>query len=181
VHEGFSVSPKEDYPAFSKNIKWSRIWQSSGWQSDPSRIKHLMQGNIDSVEVAIFDHLISSGEGGQVFETAVLFESEKLSLPYFCLRPEGILQKIGSAFGDPDIDFSEFPKFSSQYLLQGAEEEVRKVFNSNVLSYFENHLGWTLEGFGAQLLVYLKKQSIASKEDFQELLQYARTIFQLFK
>jgi hypothetical protein len=167
---GFFSSPKGDYPAFLKKIKWSG---------------HLMQGNIDSAEVAIFDRVIISGggEGGgsEELTTVVLFESTQLSLPYFLLRPEGILGKMGSAFGDPDIDFEEFPKFSRQYLLRGTEEQVRIVFNSNVLSYFDNDPGWTLEGFETQLLVYRNKESAASKEEFQEFVQQARMIFQLFQ
>jgi hypothetical protein len=183
---GFFSSPKGDYPAFLKKIKWSGLFGGSGLvKASPRNVRYLMQGNIDSAEVAIFDRVIISGggEGGgsEELTTVVLFESTQLSLPYFLLRPEGILGKMGSAFGDPDIDFEEFPKFSRQYLLRGTEEQVRIVFNSNVLSYFDNDPGWTLEGFETQLLVYRNKESAASKEEFQEFVQQARMIFQLFQ
>jgi hypothetical protein len=183
---GLFSSPEGDYSAFLKKLKWSGLFGGSGLvKASPSNVGHLMQGNIDSADVAIFDRVIISGggEGGgsEELTTVVLFESTQLSLPYFLLRPEGILHKMGSAFGDQDIDFEEFPKFSRQYLLRGPEEQVRNVFNSNVLSYFDNDLGWTLEGFETQLLVYRDTERVASKEEFQEFVQQARMIYQLFQ
>lgn len=183
---GFFSSPKGDYPAFLKKIKWSGLFGGSGLvKASPRNVRNLMQGNIDSAAVAIFDRVIFKGDpdaiGREELTTVVLFESTQLSLPCFLLRPEGILHKIGTALVDTDIDFDEFPKFSRQYLLRGPEEQVRNVFNSNVLSYFDNDPGWTLEGFETQLLVYRDKERVASKEDFQEFVQQARMIFQLFQ
>jgi hypothetical protein len=179
----FFTLPEGDYSAFLKKIKWSGLFGGSGLvKASPSNVRHLMQGNIDSADIAIFDRVIGGGPAGdEELTTVVLFESTQLSLPYFLLRPEGILHKMGSAFGDQDIDFEEFPKFSRQYLLRGPEEQVRNVFNSNVLSYFDNDLGWTLEGFETQLLVYRDTERVASKEEFQEFVQQARMIYQLFQ
>jgi hypothetical protein len=178
---GLFSSPQEDYPAFSKKIDWSNLlaWSPIKESRFP-KIRHLMQGNIDVADVAIFDRVITQ-KGGEDLVTAVLFESDQLSLPSFLLCPEGVLDKMASALGDQDIDFDEFPKFSRQYLLRGPEEQVRNVFNSNVLSYFDNDPGWTLEGFGTQLLVYRVGKRVASKEEFQEFQQRARMIFQLFQ
>ena len=179
---GLFSSPEGDYPAFSKKIKWSNLLEWSGFkESEPKKIRHLMQGNIDAADIAIFDRVIRHEKGEEDLVTVVLFESDQLSLPSFLLHPKGILDKIGTALGDTDIDFGEFAKFSRQYLLRGPEEQVRNVFNSNVLSYFDNDPGWTLEGFGTQLLVYRVGRKVASKEEFQEFLQQARMIFQLFQ
>lgn len=178
----FFTSPAADHSAFLKKIKWSGLFGGSGLvKASPRDVRHLMQGNIDSADVAIFDRVMGGGQSEEVLTTVVLFESTLLSLPYFLLRPEGIFDKVESAFGDQDIDFEGFPNFSRQYLLRGQEEQVRNVFNSNVLSYFDNDPGWTLEGFETQLLVYRNKERVASKEDFQEFEQQARMIFQLFQ
>jgi len=179
---GFFTSPAADHSAFLKKIKWSGLFGGSGLvKASPRSVRHLMQGNIDSADVAIFDRVTGGGQSEEVLTTVVLFESTLLSLPYFLLRREGIFDKVESAFGDQDIDFEGFPNFSRQYLLRGQEEQVRNVFNSNVLSYFDNDPGWTLEGFETQLLVYRNKESVASKEEFQEFVQQARMIFQLFQ
>ena len=52
---GLFASPKEDYPAFSKKIKWSMLLAWSGLrESEPKKIRYLMQGHIDVADVAIF-------------------------------------------------------------------------------------------------------------------------------
>jgi hypothetical protein len=179
---GFFTSPAGDHSAVLKKIKWSGLFGGSGLvKASPSNVRHLMQKNIESADVAIFDRVTGGGQSEEVLTTVVLFESTLLSLPYFLLRPEGMFDKVESAFGDQDIDFEGFPNFSRQYLLRGQEEQVRNVFNSNVLSYFDNDPGWTLEGFETQLLVYRNKERVASKEDFQEFEQQARMIFRLFQ
>ena len=179
---GLSSAAKEDYPAFSKKIKWSNLLEWSGFrESEPKKIRHLMQGNIDLADVAIFDRVITRHEAEEDLVSAVLFESNQLSLPVFIMCPKGILDKMPSALADKGIDFDEFSKFSRQYLLRGPEEHVRNVFNSNILSYFDNDPGWTVEGFGTQLLVYRVGKKVASREEFQQFVQQARMIFQLFQ
>ena len=179
---GFFTPPEVDDSAFLKKLKWSGLFGGSGlMKASPRNVRHLMQGNIDSADVAIFDRVMGGGQSEEVLTTVVLFESTLLSLPYFLLRPEGVFDKVESAFGDQDIDFEGFSKFSRQYLLRGQEDQIREVFNSNVLAYFDNYPGWTLEGFETQLLVYRDKERVASQEEFQEFVQQARMIFQLFQ
>jgi hypothetical protein len=85
----------------------------------------------------------------------VYLEPPNLNLPYFSLRPEGIMSKVLSAFGYQDIDFGQRPEFSRQYLLRGQDEQaIRRRFNDGLLSFYESYPGTCTDGGGNQLFVY---------------------------
>jgi hypothetical protein len=90
-------------------------------------------------------------------QTVCLIEDQHLRLPQFVMRPQGFFDQFGSLFGTGDIDFHDNPGFSSAYYLTGSNEaDIRTVFNSRTVSYFENHQGWYIEGLGNRILVCRK-------------------------
>lgn len=164
---GLLISPKASYGTFSAKLKGSDLFKRATRNFRLFKIDRLMRGNIDSFEVSLFDHSYAKGDFEVVFvgdgpssgvvitETAVLFHSNELSLPGFLLCPEKIHHKLG-ILRRPDIDFSQVPVFSLEYLLQGDEKQIRKLFNNNILSYFDSNPGWSVEGLGTRLLFYEK-------------------------
>ena len=171
---GLFMSSKK-YPAPLKELQKFKLFSLGVY----GFISNLMQGRKDSFDVAIFTHEFKKGKHRE-YQTVILFESDQLNLPHFTLFPENIRHKIAAKIGYEDINFDSFPKFSSQYYLKGNEEEkIRNVFKTNILSYFENDPGWSVEGLETRLLIY-REGSMISPEEIQEFYEQTHTIAQAF-
>ena len=138
---------------------------SKGWSR---KIKNLMEGEANKVELAIFDYQYTThgGQHPQTHRQSLLFiRSPKLNLPDFSLRPENVFHKIGSAFGDKDIDFETHPIFSKSYLLRGDNEAaIRGLFNNELLNFIQSQQIISIEGSGDKLIFYRHKNRVKSEE-----------------
>jgi len=152
-------------------------------------VTNVMQKTVNDIDVTIMDYryTIPSGKSSSTHrQTVILFRSHTLRLPSFTLRPEAnyrkidVFRKIDSILGYQDIDFSSDPIFSRQYLLQGPnEEDIRGIFNNNILSYYEQHLGLGTEGNGEQLLFYKPSERV-SPEDIHSFMEQGLHVVGLF-
>jgi hypothetical protein len=122
------------------------------------RITNFMYGEASGTKAAVFDYAYTTGSGKNRqthYQSVVYLEPGKLSIPYFSLRPEGLLTKIFTAFGYQDIDFGQRPEFSRQYILRGQDEQaIRRTFSDGLLSFYESYPGTSTDGGGNQLFVY---------------------------
>lgn len=154
---GFSFSPEAE-PSLLGTLSHFHLFS----QGRGRKIRNVMRKRLASVEVAIFDYQYTTGSGRHSsthYQTVVLFESERLQLPDFTLRPEDVFHKIGGFFGYQDIDFEANPAFSDTYLLQGSDEaQIRAVFTDEVLSYYVQHWRACTEASGRQLVYYRNHQ-----------------------
>ncbi len=127
-------------------------------QGHSKKLYNMMYGMMDGARVAIFDYKYTVGHGKNAHtysQSVVYFQSDKLSLPFFSLRPEGFGHKLISALGYQDIDFANRPVFSKKYLLRGEDEQgIRRVFQEHVLNYFENNLKLHTDGGGNEIFFY---------------------------
>ena len=132
------------------------------------KIKNLMEGEANKVELAIFDYQYTThgGQHPQTHRQSLLFiRSPKLNLPDFSLRPENVFHKIGSAFGDKDIDFETHPIFSKSYLLRGDNEAaIRGLFNNELLNFIQSQQKISIEGSSDQLIFYRHKNRVKPEE-----------------
>jgi hypothetical protein len=150
---GFTFSPKGDADALRG--------LSSGYlfsQGVSKKVTSLMRGVADGLEVLVFDYGYSVG-GEENLEnptqTVILFRSPELDLPAFCVRPKSVLHRLASLFGYQDIAVDGHPVFSKNYLLRGRDEAgVRRLFNDEVLSYYERGSSLFTEGGGQQFVLY---------------------------
>ena len=153
---------------------------SKGWSR---KIKNLMEGEANKVELAIFDYQYTThaGQHPQTHRQSLLFiRSPKLNLPDFSLRPENVFHKIGSAFGDKDIDFETHPLFSKSYLLRGDNEAaIRGLFNNELLNFIESQQKISIEGSGDQLVFYRHKKRV-KPEEVEEFMGEGFKVFELF-
>ena len=153
---------------------------SKGWSR---KIKNLMEGEANKVELAIFDYQYTTGggENSHTYRQSILFfRSPKLNLPDFSLRPENVFHKIGSAFGDKDIDFETHPLFSKSYLLRGDNEAaIRGLFNNELLNFIESQQKISIEGSGDQLVFYRHKKRV-KPEEVEEFMEEGFKVFELF-
>ncbi|MBI3467424.1 MAG: hypothetical protein HY000_30820 [Planctomycetes bacterium] len=121
-------------------------------------ISNMIHGDTEDTDLAIFDYCFTTGSGKHKHttrQTVVYFDSRRLSLTDFAVRPEGLFQKLGKIVGLDDIDFEDSPRFSSAFWLQGSNAaEVRKLFRSEVVQWFEKRLAVSAEGSGSRLILY---------------------------
>jgi hypothetical protein len=174
---GFSFSTKGD-ASLLKNLQHFHLFS----QGHSRKIRNLVQGKVDDVDVAVFDFIYNPmTRKGVSKQTVILLESDRLQLPPFALRPERLMHKVGSLLGYHDIDFDDYPTFSKRYILQGRDEEqVRSLFNSEVLWHYEELQGVSTEGAGRQLIYYRASRRTAS-EALQEFLEEGLRVYHLFR
>jgi hypothetical protein len=80
-------------------------------------------------------------------------------------------------FGFQDIDFESHPRFSSSYLLRGSSEyKIRKLFTDEVLAFFENEPGLSVEGCSQQIIIY----RAAKREKPEEMRSFFEEMFRVY-
>ena len=129
--------------------------------SHQTKLSNVLRGAVGSGEAVVLDVQIGSGKQART-QTVACFRLAGKRLPAFEMRPENLFDKIGSRFGQQDIDFETNPEFSKSYLLRGKDEpSVRALFHPGLLMFFEQHKGWCVEGEGEWLGVYRAVQIVA--------------------
>jgi len=127
-------------------------------QGHDKEIRNMMYGQASGIKTAVFDYVYITGSGRSTarhYQTVVYLEPANLALPYFSVRPEGLMSKVLSAFGYQDIDFGQRPEFSRQYILRGQDEPaIRQTFNDGVLSFYESYPGTCTDAGGNQLFLF---------------------------
>lgn len=137
-------------------------------QGHNKEIRNMMYGRASGIKTAVFDYFYITGSGRSAarhYQTVVYLEPANLTLPYFSLRPEGLMSKVLSAFGYQDIDFGQRPEFSRQYILRGQDEPaIRQTFNDGVLSFYESYPGTCTDAGGNQLFLFRSGYEFQSEE-----------------
>ena len=127
-------------------------------QGHGKQIKNFMYGEATGIKAAVFDYVYVTGYGKNRqthHQSVVYLEPSYLSLPFFSLRPEGLLYKIFTAFGYQDIDFGQRPEFSKQYILRGQDEPaIRRTLHDGLLSFYESYSGTCTDAGGNQLFIF---------------------------
>lgn len=149
------------------------------------KVSNVLSKDSSERDLTIFDYRYTTGGGKSSHtrsQTVVLYQSNRLQLPSFTLRPENVFHKIGKSFGYKDIDFDAHPIFSKQYLLRGGEDEqdIRKLFTERTLSYFDENKGLCVEGDGTQLMFYRSSKKV-SPQNIPIFLETGLEVFKLFK
>jgi hypothetical protein len=122
------------------------------------RIRNLMEGAVEGLDVAVFDYRFTVGGGKNSHtysQTVCAVRDRRLRLPVFELKPESIWNKLGALFGYEDIDFEEHPEFSRKYHLSGVgEAAVRALFRPEVRDALERREGLSLQGGGDRFICF---------------------------
>lgn len=164
---GFSFEPGGD-AAFLKSLQHFHLFS----QGHSRKIRNLMQGQVEEIDVAVFDYAYNPfGKKRVQQQTVALLESGDLQLPAFSLRPEGMLHRLGRLVGYQDIDLEAYPIFSRQYVVQGEDEgQVRSILSAEVIAHYEALEGMSTEGAGNQL-VYYRASKRAPVEGVEQLME----------
>ena len=175
---GFEFWP-ESQPQLVESLTYFHLFS----RGHSKKAWNVIDGRTGDVKVQLFDYKYVTG-GGKSSQTwrqmVILFESSRLRLPAFSLRPQGFWDKIAGAFGQQDIEFEANPDFSAAYLIQGQDEDqVRAIFPEPVIAYCTRHPGLCVEGKGEQLIYYRKAQQVEPAE-IQDFFQEGLDVLDLW-
>ena len=127
-------------------------------QGRSRRIHNVMRRRIHDIDVTMFDYRYTTNHSKHDrvhYHSVVLFETGRLDLPRFTLRPKHFFHRVANALGWQDIGFEAHPVFSESYLLQGRNEDrIRGIFDEEALLYYTRHPDLHTEGDGQQLVFY---------------------------
>ena len=173
-----------DYREHPQTYLPDTIWQFDLFNKGRNRrLKHLIQGTQEEAIVSVSDYQYTTGTQKNRTthnQTVVFIESDRLNLPNFLLIPENIFHKVGNVFGYKDIDFESHPEFSSQYLLQGTDEEsISSLLHDGIMDIYQRHPGTSTEGLDT-LLIYYRKGQRFKPDQWQNLLNEAIEAYEQF-
>lgn len=179
LDKGFTFNEKDDVTRMIDVLPNTPLF-SAGRNG---RVKNIMTGNVEDLEVYIFDYQYTTGSGKNrttTRQTVFAIRKEGLRLPHFSLHPENFLHRFISKFGFQDIDFDDFPVFSEKYLLRGEDESaIRNTFTSDILSFYENDFSGITEGNG-DFLIYCKPYHVLKPDQYDAELTLALKRFMIF-
>ena len=147
------------------------------------KMKNMLHGVTSDVEVGVFDYQYTSGgKRRHIYKQTVAYiRSPELNCSEFALRPENLFDRIGGVLGFQDIDFESHPRFSSSYLIRGSTEYgVRRLFTDEVLEFFENEPGLSVEGYGQRIIFYRAAKRV-EPEEIQSFFEKMFRVYTLFK
>ena len=194
---GFSYMPSTDddevfLQQFSRLPLFSRGSTRDVW--------NIMRGRVQGFEVTIMEFRYGSNSSSTKStrststQTVIIIKSNDLDLPSFSLTPHNTSDKIATNFLSAvmplvkkhmpqDINFHSYPLFSEFYLLQGTrknEEAIRKLFNRDVIRYYEIHRGLCTEGAGNTIMCHVLGKEL-SPEDIPPLLDQTIEVCDMFQ
>jgi hypothetical protein len=133
-------------------------------QGRSRKARNVLRQEVRGMGVTLFDYRYTTGSGEHNQtrdQTVALFETDRLHLPAFSLRPEGVFHKLAGSFGYQDIDFEAHPVFSEAYLLRGDDEaRIRAAFRDEALGYLARYRDLCIEGDGQRLIFYRARRRV---------------------
>lgn len=146
------------------------------------KIKNLMSAETEAATLRIFDYQFTtrSGQNSHTHHhTVFAIDSDKLQIPNFSLRPEGFLDRIGSAIGLQDIDFDSHPVFSESYVLKGSDEQaIRDYFDVEMLDLLMQRKDISAEGATGSFIYHQGGRK--KPEEIQQLMKDGYDLYQAF-
>ena len=128
------------------------------------RLTNVIEGDSGDVVIAIFDYQFTIGSGKQRSterQSVIALSSPHLNCPQLALRPQRMLDWIGSVIGFQNIKFETHPTFSRLFVVQGPDEDaIRSFMSPDLLTFFESRQGYTLEASGNSMLFYRSKRRL---------------------
>lgn len=149
----------------------AKSWLNAGKTSE------LHVGRFENMDMAQFTLNQSEGSQAGMHQTVTFIKGE-LVLPQFLLRPENIKDKVLDRFKSVDIDFDSHPQFSETYQLEAVDEAAtRAFFTDQLLDYFEQNTGFSLETSDCDVLIFRAYKRVNSAADVDVQLRLAYKLY----
>ena len=144
------------------------------------RIANVISGTRDGVQMSLFDHQFHRPfSSRRIFVHTVVVAAPGFALPVFVLRPPAFLHNLGVAPVNP-ITFPDHPKFSSQFVLMGADADaIRRIFTPAVIEFCEMRPGLCLETVSEYLFLF-RQGVLAPPQNLGIYLDETNTLLRLF-
>jgi len=154
------------------------------WYGTRRRIRNVMRGRIEDLDVLIFDHQYLCGYGTITLDdadtsrihcqTVALIQMRDAELPDFELRPSSDFRKRARVRkGYKSIEFPGPGEFVANYLVRGPDSDrVRGALTIELLEFLCNSDGLSIDAGGAWLAVYRLRRRV-KPDDLHELLKWA--------
>jgi hypothetical protein len=173
--------------SYSKKADMTAVVEFSDFQLFAAKTKktfsNMISGEMESTYVLLFDYRFRTSDAHLSdinSQTVAAIKSNRFNFPAFEMYPQGAFQKILSVLGMQDINFQHQSGFSNAYILRGDDESaVRSIFTDQVLFYFENHRGLTIETKGNKL-IYYRDGKLISPDNINTFLSDLLDIARLF-
>ena len=134
-------------------------------------VSNVMSGSKDGCQVEVFEFRYVTGHGKSKQtnkKTVVAVTDSRCTFPHFLLEPENFFHKIGTVFGMQDLDFDEYPEFSSAFVLKGEPESaVRAVFTPDIVRAMLERRKLSVEAHGDTMLSYLNNKTTLPIDEFE--------------
>jgi hypothetical protein len=145
------------------------------------RVAHLLAGVHDGTQMSLFDHQFKRPLLNAYFVHTVLMAGSGgvAGLPAFVLRATSFFQNLGATPSN-QVTFPNHPKFSSEFVLMGADEAaMRRIFSDAVIEYCERNPVLCLENANG-LLVVFRQAVLAPPQSLAFYLDEANTLLRMF-
>jgi len=165
---GWALKPSDEFGM----IKWLLDFKLFKEGSRNKITPLIIRENDDLEFTCMFDYIytISTGSSSRTYRQTVYFRYSKLlALPHFLMVPEQWYHRVGTYFGMQDIDFIEYPEFSQNYLLRGADEDyIRYHFNHpEMIRFFDAQGFYSLEGMNYLMILYVNNVVLPREQTLQ--------------
>ena len=164
----WSLKPKDEFGTINWLLDFKLFKDGMNKKIGPIIIKK----EDDLAFTCLFDYTytISTGKSSSTYHQTVYFRySKQLALPHFVMVPEKWYHRVGTYFGMQDIDFIEYPDFSHNYLLRGADEPyIRHHFNHpEMIRFFDHQDFYSLEGMNYLMILYVNNVVLPLEQALQ--------------
>ncbi len=161
-----------------------RVYKNTSGSRKIVNMVQRQDGMLES-RMTVFDMtwVVYTGKSAVRYSQTMFFiQSKKLALPDFYLRPEDFLDRIGAWLGLQDINFVEYPEFSSRNILRGEDEELVRdlVVTPQFTRLFQLNKEWHVEGMGYYLLLY-KKNILLDPKAIKDLIKRGMDLYRILE
>jgi hypothetical protein len=119
----------------------------------------------------------------EVYQTTVQVVRLPYAIPRFIIDQEGLFDKVFDRVkklsgANGDINFAEFPKFSTRFHLSGDDEKaIRSFFTHDLIRFLEKNEIHHIESNGEALMIF-KYIHIARTDEVQNMLTFASQLLE---
>ena len=141
------------------------------------KASNLMDVPAQGGQIQVFDYRYKTGGGknSHTHDLTVALISCACEIPYFDLKPETFIYKVGGLLGFKDIDLPAFPLFSDKYRLTGPDAAVVHMFFTPArAAWFERNLGLRVQGAPGRALLFKRERRLPA-EAWQGFIEEAKT------
>jgi len=149
------------------------------------KAKNLLSGEGEGMQYIISDLFFTVSDPNKKNNvtgkhlTLMILESSEGNLPPFAMRPSPQFTREMEGYrGMEDIDFQTHAAFSNQYRLMSEDEPaVRNLFEAQILDYFSQNPGLTLEANGRFIFLLHHPQLLeATSAQYEDLLKKGKEV-----